>query len=88
MTSTLKSLVASTALAATLGVSAPAYAVGTAPGIDISNSVTVNYTVGSTPQSPITSNTDTFKVDRKVNFTLVERATVGTTSVVPGQTVQ
>ncbi len=88
MTSTLKSLVASTALAATLGVSAPAYAVGTTQGTDISNSVTVNYTVGSTPQSPITSNTDTFKVDRKVNFTLVERATVGTTSVVPGQTAQ
>ena len=88
MTSTLKSLVASTALAATLGVSAPAFAVGTTQGTDITNSVTVNYIVGTTPQTPVTSNTDTFEVDRKVNFTLVERATVGTTSVNPGQTAQ
>lgn len=88
MTSTLKSLVASTALAATLGVSAPAFAVGTTQGTDITNSVTVNYTVGTTAQTPVTSNTDTFKVDRKVNFTVVERATIGTTTVNPGQTAQ
>ena len=88
MTRTLKSLVASTALAATLGVSAPAFAVGTTQGTDITNSVTVNYTVGTTAQTPVTSNTDTFKVDRKVNFTVVERATIGTTTVNPGQLAQ
>lgn len=88
MTSTLKSLVASTALAATLGVSAPAFAVGTTQGTDITNSVTVNYQVGGVGQTPVNSNTDTFKVDRKVNFTVVERATVGTTTVNPGQTAR
>jgi uncharacterized repeat protein (TIGR01451 family) len=88
MTSKLRFLAASSALVAMVGVNAPAYAVGTNQGTDITNSVTVNYQVGSVNQTPVNSNTDTFKVDRKVNFTLVERATVGTTSVTPGQTTQ
>jgi uncharacterized repeat protein (TIGR01451 family) len=88
MTSKLKFLVASTAMAAALGASAPSFAVGTAPNTDINNSVTVNFQVGGVAQTPATSNTDTFKVDRKVNFTVVERVTVGTTSVTPGLTAQ
>jgi len=88
MTSKLKSLVASTALAAIIGVSTPAFAVGTNQGTGINNSVTVSYQVGSVAQTPVTSNTDTFLVDRKVAFTVVERATIGTTSVNPGQTAQ
>ncbi|MCE2828981.1 MAG: DUF11 domain-containing protein [Sphingomonadales bacterium] len=88
MTSKLRTLVASTALAAVIGVSSPAFAVGTNQGTDITNSVTVNYQVGSVAQTPVTSNTDMFEVDRKVAFTVVERTTIGTTSVNPGQTVQ
>jgi uncharacterized repeat protein (TIGR01451 family) len=85
MTSKLKTLFATTALTATLALAAPAFAAGTAQNTDINNSVTVNYTVGATAQTPVTSNTDTFKVDRKVNFTVTEATTVGTTNVDAGQ---
>jgi uncharacterized repeat protein (TIGR01451 family) len=85
MTSKLKTLFATTALTATLAFAAPAFAAGTVQGTDINNSVTVNYTVGATAQTPVTSNTDTFKVDRKVNFTVTEATTVGTTNVDAGQ---
>ncbi len=88
MTSKLKLLVASAVIPAVLLNAAPAMAIGTVQNTDITNSVTVNYQVGTVAQTPVTSNTDTFKVDRKVNFTVVERASAGTTSVVPGASSQ
>lgn len=50
-----------------------AWADGTTAGTSISNKATVNYTIGTTPQTPINSNGDTdttFVVDRKVNVTM------------------
>ncbi|MFM2409928.1 MAG: hypothetical protein RL481_756 [Pseudomonadota bacterium] len=88
MTSKLKLLVASAMIPAVLLNAVPAMAIGTVQNTDITNSVTVNFQVGGVGQNPVTSNTDTFKVDRKVNFTVVERTTVGTTLVVPGSSVQ
>lgn len=67
--------------------SAPAFAGGTAPGTDILNTVNVNYQVGTVPQTAVSAS-NTFKVDRKIIFSLVEAATTGTTSVTPGQTGQ
>ena len=45
-----------------------AVAAGTVANTTISNTATVNYTVGGVAQTPITSNTSTFLVDRKVNL--------------------
>lgn len=67
--------------------SAPAFAGGTAPGTDIMNTVNVNYQVGSVAQTAVSAS-NTFKVDRKIIFSLVEAATTGTTTVSPGQTEQ
>jgi len=53
-----------------LGVSS-AWADGTAPGTDIDNSATLSYSAGGTAQKDVTSNTDTFKVDRKIDMVLV-----------------
>jgi hypothetical protein len=52
-----------------LGISS-VYATGTTAGTSIENSVTLNYTVGTVAQTAITSNTDTFVVDKKIDFTL------------------
>ena len=72
--------------AATLfSAAAPAYAAGTASGTSIQNTATVTYNVGNVVQSPVTSNTDVFTVDRKVNLTVTQKQT-GTTQVSPGQT--
>lgn len=72
------SLFALSALAAT-----PASAAGVTAGSTITNTVTVNYNVGTVAQTAISAS-DTFTVDRKVNVTVTE---VGgtTTSVSPGQ---
>jgi uncharacterized repeat protein (TIGR01451 family) len=83
MTNMLKLLGASTALAATLVASVPAFAT-TTPGTDILNNVTVDYQVGGVAQTQKTAS-DTFKVDRKVSLTVVEKTPVGTTNVSPGQ---
>jgi uncharacterized repeat protein (TIGR01451 family) len=55
-----------------MGVSSSVFAaVGeTTAGIDITNTATVNYTVGSVAQTPVASNVATFKVDRKVDLTV------------------
>lgn len=87
MTRTLKLLAACSSVSIAMLCSAPAFAGGTAPGTDILNTVTVNYQTGSVAQTAITA-TDTFKVDRKIIFSLVEAATTGTTTVTPGQTGQ
>lgn len=87
MTSKLKLLVACSSVSVAMLCSAPAFAGGTAPGTDIVNTVNVNYQVSAIPQNVVTA-TNTFKVDRKINLSLVEAATTGTTSVNPGQTGQ
>ncbi len=87
MTSTLKLLAACSTVSVAMLCSAPAFAGGTAPGTDILNTVNVNYQVGSVAQTAVSAS-DTFKVDRKIIFSLVEAATTGTTTVNPGQTAQ
>ncbi len=87
MTSKLKLLVACSSVSVAMLCSAPAFAGGTAPGTDILNTVNVSYQVGAVPQTVATAS-DTFKVDRKIIFSLVEAATTGTTTVNPGQTGQ
>jgi len=62
-----------------------AVAAGTVANTTISNTATVNYTVGGVAQTPITSNTSTFLVDRKVNLNVT--AGTGTTTT-PGVTNQ
>lgn len=55
----------------------------TSSGVDINNSATVNYSVGGTAQTALTSAVSTFKVDRKVNVTVTGG---NTTTTVPGRT--
>ncbi len=83
MTRTIKLLSAVSAMAITT-VATPALAAGTDAGTDVTNTVTVNYNVGTVAQTPATSNTDTFKVDRKITFTVAESGGAATT-VSPGQ---
>lgn len=87
MTSRLKFLVASSAVPLTMLGAMPAFAAGTAQGTGITNTVNVNYQVGGVAQTQQTA-TDTFVVDRKIIFTLAEKAPIGTTSVTPGQAAQ
>lgn len=61
----------------------PALASGTQAGSTITNTVTVNYQVGSISQTA-TSASNSFKVDRKVNVTIAETGSA-TTQVSPGQ---
>ena len=60
-----------------------AFAAGTASGVDITNQATVAYEVNSVSQTPIDSNTTTFKVDAKVDLTVTPDADV---NVTPGST--
>ncbi len=53
----------------------------TSAGTDISNTATVNYTVGTVAQTAINSNTTTFEVDKKVDLTVANGTGVTT---VPG----
>ncbi len=46
-------------------------AAGTTAGIDIVNSATLSYSAGGTSQPDVGSNTDTFKVDKKIDMILV-----------------
>ncbi|HTU64911.1 MAG TPA: hypothetical protein VMF52_03085 [Steroidobacteraceae bacterium] len=68
-----------------IAVSQTALAAGTVSTTTISNTATVNYTVGSVAQSPITSAAATFVVDNKVNLTLTRVGPTQTT-VASGQT--
>ncbi len=49
---------------------AGAYAAGTAAGTEIQNSASLSYTAGGSTTETLNSNTDTFVVDRKVDFQL------------------
>jgi len=57
------------AVSASFGLSGQAFAEGTIAGTDITNTVTLGYTVNTVAQTDLTQ-TATFKVDTKVNFTL------------------
>ncbi len=85
MTSKLKLLVASAVLPTVLLNAVPAMAAGTEQGTPVLNTVTVDFQVGSTPQTQ-QSASDTFVVDRKILFNIAEKASTGTTDVFPGQT--
>ena len=47
-----------------------AWALGTTAGMDINNSATLSYSAGNVSQPDVDSNTDTFKVDKKVDMVL------------------
>lgn len=64
-----------------------AFAVGTTAGTDISNTASVDYTVGGVNQPDVNSNTVVFETDRRINFTVVESGAADTL-VSPGSTAQ
>ena len=70
-----------------LGAMPTAFAAGTAAGTPVANTASVAYKVGTVDQTPETSNTTTFLVDRKINLTVAEAST-SATSVVPGDTAK
>ena len=79
--SRLVALAAGTAMIALQ--TAPAVAEGVTAGTTITNTATVDYRVGGVDQTDVVA-TDTFDVDRKVNF-VVTRVSDPTTTVSPGQ---
>ncbi|HSC06215.1 MAG TPA: hypothetical protein VLD59_05275 [Steroidobacteraceae bacterium] len=93
----VRTVLAAAVLVASLAGVQTAFAAGTDAGVTIGNRATVNYTVGTTAQSPIESsplgnsnpgvgngaNTN-FVVDRRIDFTVVETGG-GFTTVAPGQ---
>jgi hypothetical protein len=66
-----------------IGISGQAFAQNTLSGDTISNTATVNYSVASVAQTPITASTS-FVVDTYIRFTLAGGAAV--TNVAPGRT--
>ena len=78
-----KILLGTAAAAAMTAWASPALAAGTTAGATITNTVTVNYTVGGAAQTAKTA-ADAFIVDRKVNLMVAEVGTT-TTSVAPGE---
>lgn len=80
-TKKLMGTVSATALIAMSTV--PAHAEGITAGASITNTVTVDYKIGTAQQSQVEAS-DTFTVDRKVNFTVEEVGGV-TTTVSPGE---
>jgi uncharacterized repeat protein (TIGR01451 family) len=57
-----------------------AYAVGTTAGTPISNTATVNYSVGTVAQAPITSNVAEFIVDSRIDLTVTTLDTAAVTA--------
>ena len=62
-----------------------ANAAGTAAGTRIDNSATLSYQVSGVNQTAVASNTDSFLVDNKIDFTVAHQDSTAV-SVVPGQT--
>ncbi len=60
------------------------FGAGTQAGTDINNTATLSYSAGGVAQPDKTSNTDSFKVDKKVDMVLVTSDT-NQTEVTPGQ---
>ena len=69
MRGTKRLLGAVSTFALVTAVSTPAMAEGTGAGETITNTVTVDFTVGGVPQTQISAS-DTFTVDRKINVTV------------------
>ena len=72
------------AMLLTVGLAPSAWA-QTAAGVNVTNSASVDYTVGGVNQADITSNTDDFEVDRLIDLTVSESST-SNTSITPDQT--
>jgi len=83
MTRNVRLLASASMLAVSAIAVTPAFAAGTTAGTDVTNTVSLDYKVGGVDQPQISAS-DTFKVDRKVNLSVVEVGTT-TTSVSPGQ---
>ncbi len=58
------------AIAAVIALTNSVFALGTDAGTDISNQATLSYSAGGVAQPTVDSNTDTFKVDKKVDMVL------------------
>jgi uncharacterized repeat protein (TIGR01451 family) len=86
MNKSIKLLASASALVA-FAVATPAFAAGTASGTDIKNTASIKFKVGGVDQKEEDSNEDSFKVDRKVNFTVTETNNA-TTIVTPGADYQ
>jgi hypothetical protein len=84
MTRTKRLLASASVLAVAAFAASPASAAGTAAGTTITNTVTVDYKVGTVSQTQLSAS-DSFTVDRKINLTVAEIGST-TTSVSPGQT--
>lgn len=65
----------------------PVFAGGTPSGTTISNTATLDYSVGTVPQTQVPSNAVTFKVDKKVDLTVTSQDSTIVT-VAPGATAQ
>ena len=74
---------AASILAVAAGTATTASAAGTTAGSTITNNVTVNFQVGGVSQTSVSAS-NSFTVDRKVNFTVAEDGSA-TTNVSPGQ---
>jgi uncharacterized repeat protein (TIGR01451 family) len=79
----MRLLASASALAVVALGASPAFAAGTTAGTTVTNTVTLNYSVGGVGQTAITDD-DQFVVDRKINLTVAEVGTT-TTTVSPGQ---
>ncbi len=67
-----------------LTASVSLFASGTQAGTDITNSATLSYSAGGVAQPDVTSNTDSFKVDKKIDMVLVTNDS-NQVDVTPGQ---
>lgn len=72
------------AIGASFGLSGQAFAAGTLSGTNISNTVTLNYKVGTITQAAVDSSA-AFKVDNKVDMELVDNT--GTSTIISGAEV-
>jgi uncharacterized repeat protein (TIGR01451 family) len=68
-----------------VGALSSAYAVGTPSGTSITNTATVDYSVGSVAQTQLTAASTPFQVDTRIDFTVTEVGS-SATIVTPGQT--
>lgn len=85
MIRTMKLLAGASCIAVSAFGATAAFAAGTDAGSTISNTATVSYSVGGTPQPNVSNVPTVFTVDRKVVFQVVEFAPIATTQVAPGQ---
>lgn len=86
MKSMIKYLIGTGGVTVAMLGATPAFAAGTASGTSITNTATVDFSVGGVAQTAVTAN-NAFTVDRKINLTVAEVGNA-TTSVVPGSTAR